>query len=369
MGIHIRDLYVGNTGWATYLFWSRTLVVLREMFLAGRWTDGTFTNKTEYDNNIALTLSDCEVSSSVTGQITSTTGGFSGLSSNYLITLLAANDNNRGVYRIFKVINDNTIIVRSPPPDGWTTETGISARFCQCGETDPIANSNVFTMVPPSGLMEPRFYTTNGYNFIVNAYPDSYSGGHAVSGDSGVLTVSYLRNAAYLNAYFSGTDPTVIFYFSEVASTIRYFCVGELEGVETGDNYPGYLFFDAWTSVTNDYDHYNDINVNMINHALAPISFKFMGMSRQISENASGNYRQLDMNNRLINKKAKLEKPWVFEPSANGGYPRGKVGAIRLTNRHWEKLRAMGGDGLWRHMNGGMCFPMNGLNDKQPYIY
>jgi len=368
-GIHIRDLYVGNSGWAGYLFWSRSLVVIREMFLAGRWTDGTFTNKTEYDNNIVLALSDCAVSSSSAARITSTTGGFSALNTNYLITLLAANDENRGVYRIFKILNDNEIEVRNPPPDGWTTETGISGRLFESGNGDPIANNNTFSMIPPSGTNEPRFYTQNGYNLYLQCYPDGMSGGHNVGTDTTTFQVSYTATDGYLNAYFSGDGPEAVFYASTPSYNLAYVVYGELEGAASGDTYPGYMFEDVWVAITVAADTYNDINVYMIDHTPAALAFKFAGLSRASNEYQSADFRQMDLNCRSVGHKAKLEKPWVYNGDANGGYPRGKVGTIRLTNKYWEVLRPVGSAGLWRHVGNGICFPMNGPNDPPMHIY
>lgn len=370
MAIFMRNVFHGQTSWTTSSqFWMRFMVTWREIFLAGRWTEVYKTNTAEWNNNILVSLGDCAVSSVTAYRVTSATGGFTGHSGDGITLIAPTNDENCGVFRIQKVVDDNTIDIEPmcAPPDGWVTEGSIVGRVFDWGDTDPLTNGTELVMAPPTGNNELHLSFASGYVVTFKAYPDTYNGGAGHPTNIDTWSQISADKKCYFNAHFSGSD-AIVYWFTE--SQKDFLAVGELTNVQAGDTYPGFLVADA---VAN-FDPFivNELGaLKMIDSATPTTKLNFEIMTPVIGSNASATAASRQQNiqvARTSKGKAMLRKNWVYEGTTLGGYPRGKVPNFRITNSNWEDYRPMGVAENWLHLERGLVVPKNGPNDPLPSL-
>lgn len=365
MAIHVRNVVSLDSSVATGAFSSRHLVLIRELFLAGRWTQSAISNGATWDANIVVNNSDAAVSAASPGRVTSATGGFTG-KEGFGLTLLggvADDDNNRGVYRIVAVISNTEVEVAPPPPEGWVTDTGMTCRVFNWGLASPVSSTQYVVMDPPSGNSQAYIgKPATNYSFDLRAYP---RGGYpSYPTQSELPAASTSDRYARWNAYFEGANALVYFYTD--TGVWHVFVWGELEDGPVEDLYPGFLSYGTAADAFN-------------------ISGGDLYTLRMLYDNGGGSIGQVDGRvatvcrgadlvaarqnsfplTRLVKGKAQIVKPWVYTVGANGGYFRGRH-PFRYTNTSWEASRPMTVDGTWRHLREGGVFPMNGPNDPAP---
>jgi len=353
MAVHIRNTLSAKTSWTNNYLWSRSLVTLREVFLAGRWIESYKTNPAEWTNNEALILGDGAVLAVNPRRITSATGGFTG-KDGYGITVLASNDQNRGMFKIDRVISDNEVEIEiiCSPPDGWVDESGITLRLFNWGNDDLLSTNTILVMRCPTGDMEAFFRNgTSNYYVQVNGYPDRYQlgAGHGL----GQIQFAHGSGAACIrwNAHFDGNAALLYFYIDD--NDWETWMFGELDDALPGDTYPGYM------SVYGDIGGHNDISMLSADDYATPYTLQPALRSR-----GNTTTHQLDKaRTRTVKGKAQLVKPWFYGDGPHGGYFRGRVPHIRWTNADWENWRPMSPDRTWRHLSSGLVVPMNGPND------
>lgn len=365
MAIHVRNVVSLDGSVSTGVFASRHLVLLRELFLAGRWTQSAISNAATWDANIVVNNSDVAVNSASPGRVTSATGGFTGRES-FGITLLGGvldDDNNRGVYRIVAVISDTEVEVAPPPPDGWVTDTGMTCRVFNWGLASPVSSTQYVVMDPPSGNSQAYIgKPATNYYFDLRAYPRGSYPTYPTQAEA-PLAASGDRYARW-NAYFDGANAVVYFYTD--TGIWHVFVWGELEDCPVEDLYPGFLAYGA------DVDAFNltggDIYTLRLLYdngggSIGQIDGRVATVCRGTNI-ASARQNILSLT-RLVKEKAQIVKPWVYMVGANGGYFRGRH-PLRYTNLNWEQWRPMTSDGTWRHLRQSGVFPMNGPNDPRP---
>ena len=364
MAIHVRNVVSLSSAVSTGQFWSRHLILIRELFLAGRWTQSAISNGATWDANIVVNNADCVVNPASPARVTSVIGGFTGYE-DYGVTLLGGvsdDDNNRGVYRIAAVIDDNTIEVEPAPPDNWVADTGMTCRVFNWGLLSPLPGAEYVVMDPPTGNNQAYIAKpTTAYYMNVVAHPR----GDYPANPTGSIALNLSSSDRYArwNAYFDGST-AVVYFFTDAGQTWWCFVFGELSDVATGDLYPGFV------SVGTAADCFNIPN--------GDLSYLYMlydnsGVGQQTCRMASVcrgnvvNTSRQDLRSlaRLVKEKAQIVKPWVYAPGSNGGYHRGRH-PLRTTNFYWEHWRPMTADGTWRHLQDGGVFPMNGVNDPRP---
>ncbi|MGW8180608.1 MAG: hypothetical protein ACWGQW_17890, partial [bacterium] len=298
--------------------------------------------------------------------ITRVAGGLTGKNGKYITLMSTVNDVNRGVFYIKYTIDDNNIMVENPPPQGWTTETGISGRLFNDGRTDAISDNNYVCAVPPSGVLVLRFTSNNGYSHYEYVYPNGFPGGTHTGGHS-IFSLGYTTHEMLLSAYFDGGPNGWILANDLGAPTYwNIYIFGELEGVASGDIYPGFAMGHSLLEIVGD-DTLYDINLSMLDELLQPSTFQIALFNEGTQTLAVSPPYQTHLDKRVIDERAKLEKPWVYAGgSVYGGYPRGKIPHLRFTNRHWEKWRAMDSSYDWFHLAAGLCLQMMGEDDLLP---
>lgn len=132
----MTDVYIRNLRLPTHLSprcVSIHPITLREMMLAGRWTENSNNGDAAWASNILATAADFAVSVSNRQRVTCPSAPFvqAMADDGDFLTLLASNDQNRGVFKIVKFVDTQTVEVDliGAPPEGWKTESGISGRI------------------------------------------------------------------------------------------------------------------------------------------------------------------------------------------------------------------------------------------------
>ena len=363
MAIFVRNQRSLDSSVTASQFWSRHLVLMRELFLAGRWTQSAISGGS-WDANIVLNLSDCVVNPASPGRITSVTGGFTGYEG-YAITLMDGTtdyDNNRGVYRIAVVHSDTEIEVEYPPPDNWTSDTALTGRVFNWGAGSLLGGAEYVVMDPPTGnnqayLSKP----TTDYNATFACHPRGDYPANPTQSE--VINVSSSDRRARWNAYFDGS--TAFIFFRTDAGAIWWGVLfGELEDTVAGDLYPGFMSTmtgaDAWNITNGDLAVlrmlYDDGGIGQINGRVATVCR---------GTNVAASRQNINTLARVVKGKAQIVQPWVYMEGANGGFFRGRH-PLRYTNLYWESWRPMDPAGAWLHHDESGVFPRNGPNDPRP---
>jgi len=366
MAIFVRNQRSLDSSVSTSQFTARHLVLLRELFLAGRWTQNAISNGATWDANIVLNLSDCVVSAASPGRITSVTGGFTGYEG-YAITLIGGTndyDNNRGVYRIAIVHSDNEIEVEYPPPDGWTSDTAMTGRVFNWGADSLLGGAEYVVMDPPTGNNQAYLgKPTTDYYFDFQAHPRGDYPNNPTQAWQAQLS-SADRKARW-NAYFSGST-AFIFWRTDGGAVWWALLFGELEDTVAEDLYPGFMTSaggaDIWNITNGDlsnlYMLYDDGGIGQVTGYVASVCR---------GQDTVGSRQNINTLCRTVKGKAQLVKPWVYMAGPNGGYFRGRH-PFRYTNFYWEAWRPMDPAGAWLHHNESGVFPRNGVNDPRPII-
>lgn len=376
MARHVaRNLQHADSSVSGSVFASHLLVTLRELFLAGGWSEVYKTNTAEWNNNILVSVSDCQVNSGTPYRIYSATGGFSALAKGMGFTLIdSSNDGNCRVMRILNVVDNNNIDVEpeNAPPDGWTTATGLTGRGFNWGITDVLTTGTILIMGAPSGTLEVKFVNTTAYTYTASCYPDGYQSGagHETDG-SQVPANSSTSKWARINAYFD--DPNgIIYYYEDSAGYRPVILFGTLDDVESGDIYPGFICAGQYELIY-DTSTYSPTYLRMIDSTVLTTKYngRFTDMVKDFSQLATSSYRfGYNLSARTVRGgKAILRKPWVYAGNAaSSGFPRGRIPDImRVTNSYWETMRPIDpATGSWFHLSNGFCVPLLGTTDKFP---
>jgi len=366
MAIHVRNVVSLDSSVSTSQFWSRHIVLMRELFLAGRWVQSAISNASTWDSNIVLNLSDAVVNPVSPARITSATGGFTGYE-DYGVTLYGGvtdSDQNRGVYRIASVVSDNEIEIEPSPINNWVSDTGMTCRVHNWGAASPLYGAEYVVMDPPSGNNQAHISkTTADYWLDVHSYPrGDYPTNPTVNCDVNLASTS--RYARW-NAYFSGA--TAFIYARDDAHTSWFSILfGELEDVASGDTYPGFVSAgdaaDCFNLVGGEISTLNMLYDNG-GGDIGQLSAEVASVCR--GESVESARQNIKAGCRTVKGLAQSVKPWVYATGSSGGYFRGRH-PMRYTNIYWENWRPMTSDGTWRHFENGGVFPMNGTNDPKP---
>lgn len=381
VAIHIRNLrssYVASN----YMYYRWWLWLFREIMveLAG-WTEIFKTVDASWASasNLLLTVTDAAVDSSYPKRITSATGGFTGHAGDY-VTLKASNDQNKGVFRIEYVADDNTIYISedSKPANGWVTESGITARIHNMGKGEYLASSNVDLVIqPPTG--NNQFWIgmdTNGNLADVRAYPKGDYLGAATGTSIESIDAHYQDYRSRSNFYINGSSMLFYVYTSSYFYIVNF---GELLSTSPSDTYPGFCSgsFDAianasYSASPTNWDSGKGMSVvNMLSHLDNPLTGYTLVIKSDTDDTAAAaHYDGYDHNKswpdriKMQGGKTKAEEKWVcMSDSAEGGYPRGKLPTIRQANNSLPEVTGVSSN--WIHLYDGLLVPRDGLNDNR----
>lgn len=384
MGIHIRNLLTPNYQ-TDYTFYRWMMWLFREIALeVGGWTEVSVTADPAWESssNVLLTVTDAVVSPD-SRRITSATGGFSALSGGLYVTMKASIDNNKGIYSC-GVVDDNTLSVGydTLPANGWTAESGITARIHNCGTglLLPTTEIRIYAGVP-SGTNQCLFLkenTTSVNACDIRCYPK----GDGTMTSTENIDVNYQTYRARVHAYIDNKSLLIWFTTNKDAAVV--ICFGELTDVASADAYPGfssaaedtitnfkYLVGYLWSSqVTQGLPV-----LNMLSHTDGQIvgyptylrSRTGYDSNYEYYYDGYINYNEHPERIRLQRNKTKAQKMWIcMEDTASGGYIRGAHPCLRSGN---SLLMPMAGiSPNWLHMYDGTMFPRDGLKDNR-FLY
>lgn len=365
--IHIRNVLHGYTGFSASAFHAYFLVTLREVFFAGRWTEVTKNNATEWDNNVTdLTpVTSASVNSANPGRVVIPDGGMTGSEGKGLTLIDANNDENCGVYYIEAVISDTEVEVdgRTAPADGWVTaSTGISARLFDWGLDDRLSSNTYVVMKCPTGNFEVwlNVQSTN-YYMAALGYPDGYASNHPTYPDSTTNNVSQIQGSsadkrAFVNAVFDGNS-AYIFWETDNGGWDVLYC-GELENTDPNDTYPGFCLakgdgLGAW------YDY----NFYMIDSDNPLTQWRFEPAYLSAGTDSASTLMAFERA-RLVKRKLQVVTPRVYCGQVGAGFYRGSMPIIKATHSDWEAWRPLNPDRtLWTITESGLVIPKDGPND------
>jgi hypothetical protein len=374
--VHIRNLWSSNDTGTNSTIMERVLLwMMREAFLAGRWTEVDKDADTAWGSasNILLPLTDFAVTAANPYQVTSTTGGFDAAThEGRMITLFATDDSIRGVYNVDHVKDTNTLYVDPRTRSGaWPSdESGITGRIHNGSIGEPLdsAASYVVMQAPAASgsVLQLHFSHDSANTFTITAYPygDWLGAATATAGET-VATDQY-NDFIRMNWYFSddASNPLVHHYYYEGTQLNRWwqFSAGELLSVATGDANPGFV------GAASSFDYLsNNGQMQMLNESGAPTVF-WPTFYKHYSNTDDGSIRERQDNAVRINGgRHKVFNPVVVgEDSSNGGFLRG-IDPRTYCHSNLASIEEFGTD--WWHMGSGSLIPRDGANDPRPIAY
>lgn len=173
----------------------------REMLLAAGWSEDSNNGDAAWANVVIATPADFAVSESLDNIITAPSAPFTQAMADDgdWIVLFSGNDNNRGIYNIIRFIDSQTVEVEATcaPPDGWTTESGISGRIV--GVDDALLASGAWVLMDSPGAqcqLQARIKCENTTYIYSYARPrgktfsGSGAGGDSISGTAPNMTLN-----------------------------------------------------------------------------------------------------------------------------------------------------------------------------------
>lgn len=374
--VHVRNLWSSNETGTNSTIMERVLLwMMREAFLAGRWTEVDKDSDTAWSSasNILLSLSDFAVTAANPYQITSATGGFDAAThEDRMITLFATDDSIRGIYNISHVKDSNTLYVDPRTRAGaWPgDDSGITGRIHKGSIGEPLdsAASYVVMQAPASsGSVLQLHFTHDSVNtFSITAYPLGDWLGAATATATHTMVTDQYNDFIRMNWYFSDESSDLLVHhynYVGTSGTNRWsqFNAGELLSTVSGDTNPGFVNANAFDYLSNTGQMY------MLNEFGAPTTFYPM-YYKQYSNNDDENMRERQDNALRINGgKNKVFNPIIVgEDSSSGGFIRG-VDPRTYVHDSLASIDEFGTD--WWNFGRNILVPRDGANDPRPIAY
>jgi hypothetical protein len=376
--VHIRNVWSYNGTGSNSQYMERVLLwMMREAFLAGRWTevDKDVASGWASASNILLSLSDFAVTAANPYQVTSATGGFDAAThETYMLTLFAANDSIRGIYNVDHVKDSNTLYVdpRTRAGDWPVDESGITGRIHKASQGDPLSSaaSYVVMQAPAASgsVMQIHFTHDSVDTLTITGYPLGDWLSAATATGSQTIVTTYNNDYGRMNWYFSDQASNLLMhhaFYEGTASANHWhdFNAGELLSTASGDTNPGFI-----NTVDSSFDHLsNGSPMQMLNESGAPTVF-YPTYYKKFSDNGDYDIRERQANAVRINGgRHKVFNPVVVgDDSSGGGFLRG-IDPRTYTHYNLQAMEEFGTD--WWYMTNNALVPKDGADDPRFIAY
>ncbi len=375
MAVHVRNLQLPTASSAGAT--SNRAWYLREALLAGRWTENSNNGDAAWASALNLLVSVAAgpngfaVDATKPREIYSPSGVFLPTHVDAVITLLANNDQNRGLWKIVAVLDANHALIDAAGwfPQGWITETGIAARVTTGTGLALTAGAWVLMDSPVGYNVQIRIGYTDSSNVYLYARPrGKLADATEIAGASlGCYYMQYQR----LNCCIDGSS-ALFFTFQHSSNSgldfISMALTGYLLDADAADVNPYFVLAvnNAGTSFTPLYN----ISIRMLDSVLAQIECYAttlkIGTGKDIGTAGVDLYNVFSR--RLLNGSpgyAAMRSPWVVlnNTAGVGACVRGRLPMIRSGYLGFERMSPLDALGNWTHLGYGVVIPRNGPQD------
>lgn len=351
---------------------SRTVLALQNLMWLAGWTVDSDNSDAVWASHILNEVSGASglsVSSSTPLQVYSPTGIFSQANVDDGDTLIlkdAINETNCGAWRIQRYIDANNVAIDSAgaPPQGWVTQTQITARVVNIAEGQ-LGNGAWAIMAAPGGSnLHVRMTHVDRTNAYLYARP---KGGLADPTETTVLAISdyYQGNTRY-NATLDGKN-VLLYHFFEYTNSANagygMYMVGELEDVTALDTNPGFVMGDR--SAQDEW--YYEYPVYMLDHADVPIQAYVVTWKLYDAQDNDSNVLRSNADGfRLINGNPGYVPRWPMYVCLAGAATgiRGKLPFLRQVSSSQPTYAKMDQQGEYYHLYLGLAVPGRGALDQ-----
>lgn len=356
-----------TSGWGPHLaiWW------FREMMLIGKWTENSNNADAAWSSalNILATVAagpnGFQVAAASPRIVYSPSGVFTSSMVGAVLSLFAANDQNRGMWRIKVYLNANYVEVDdlSFSPYGWLDESGIQARVTVGNGLQLGAGAWSLMDAPVGSNLQTRLIHTDTSNANAGVRPKGKLGTLTEVGGSTNLSYYYTTRMR-LNFCFDGVQS--LMYYLENYNSPQWtgmLFVGHLLDVDAADTNPGFFFGTANMAAVLPWN----IPMATLNSVDAAIVAYPTTIKKYLADDDSESY-ETKFPRRLVNGRpgfAALRSPWVCldNTAIVGACVRGRLPLVRIGYTGWEKLSPMDTPGNWFHLHSGLVVPRNGPND------
>jgi hypothetical protein len=341
------------------------LFYLRELLQVAGYTEESKSG-TGWDENVVATLTDCVVLAASPRVIYSPSAPFTvDMVDTTAITFLAANEENRSIWRIKGFIDASHVEVDAVgfPAAGWVDESGITARLTRV-ET-AFASTAQCLMNSPVSKCRVKLEHLSA-QVLTSIHPTAQLGDVSPYTD----TIPFTGDGEHLRVFqmFADDGNVVVYWNTETYQ--ECLIIGQLEDVDTGDAYPWVMFGKSKFAAT-EVEYAWHLLGYCVDQAKNPITayITWLQPGWGTEDTASPGTR---FGRRLVNGVpgyAVLREPWVaLEDRAGvGSGVRGKLPWVYVTNSGFEPLRPLDTENFL-HWYGGLVVPRNGANDSLPLV-
>jgi len=320
--------------------------------------------------NLLLTVADAILNGD---EISSATGGFTAGMADCCVTVVGTAEN-RTMCRIMSVIDTNTIKLDpdSLPPDGFTSESGVTIRVTNCGQGGVLPATTELTMNPPSGVSQPQIKVgVTVQTLDIKCYPagDRPVANPDTGNPSTSVNISMTPGRQVrMNVWLQGPNALFIFVYSDTSypATFAFINFGEVVNAAPTDT-PG---FSNAVAALGDFD-FTDNNLHSamygINAALATFTMMHTRWSPSMD---AGSAAQFDaaypyrLEGRNGKSYIRTPRAWMYD-LATGGWRRGMVPIIKLCHPSIGHNRPVGSNNYWVFL-GDVVVPR--LANEKPFI-
>jgi hypothetical protein len=346
----------------------------REALLAGRWTENSNDGDPAWTSALNLVLdavsgvNGLDVEAAYPRQVKSPNGDFLESHVGKILNLDAANDQNRGLWRISEYIDANTVKVDHAgwfPDVGWADESDMDARVTTVAGLAPSAGAWILMDSPAGYNVQVRILFQDDSHCYVYVRPRGKLGDltEISSGNLGSFYGPYIR----LQLFFDGLDTQVLmtdYLTNSGAYHASGFILGSLLDADPADTDPIFLMASNYGF---DNLHPYELSIQMLDSVLAQIDAYAMSVKPALGQNPDSTEMYSMFGRRLLGGSglAALRSPWVVlgNRASTGACVRGRLPVLRSTYTGFERFTPMDAAGTWQHLSAGSVIPRNGPQD------
>lgn len=369
MAIFIRNCQPANAS-ATTTSTMLKCWFLREMLLAGRWSENSNDGDAAWSSvsNLLLSLAaganGLAVDASKPREVYSPNGDFLTSHVGHVLNLDATNDQNRGLWKITEYVDAYTVKVDYAGwfEQGWITETGMAARITY-GTGAILANGAWVLMdAPGSSNTQVRIYYEDNGDVYVYVRPRGKLADptEIASLSLGAYYMQWVRYNAYLDE-----DNFLIVDNHRAQNSGNYsssmVAVGRLLAADVVDTDPIFVISNNNGMTSNPL---RSLSMRMLDSSLTQIEAYSAALKNATGVTFGDLYGRYGRRLHSSNL-APLRAPWVClaNTASVGACVRGKLPMFRITYTGFEKWTPMDAAGDWQHLSTGIVIPRNGPND------
>lgn len=365
MTIHVRNLRIPDVVYPNG--GSALLIYMRELLLLAKWTEQSNDGDTAWPDagspNLIATATDLQVDPLSPRVVTSSSSPFTSAMVGDTLTLFAANDQNRSIWRITAYIDANNIEVDvlGFTPFNWVLESGITGRVVNLTSALTPVTAQCLMNAPAPNNMQARI-AHEGYT--IQSFYVRPKGQVPLATETATISTDDRDDLKHV-MHMIAQDENALIWWSTEDTNFKFVMWGGLIDADTADTDPNFILAAFGTGI-----RLGSYSMRMLDGADADIAVYPTMPKVDWAKSASQNFFAYFTSRQANNGKALLRSPWVClaDVATVGACVRGRIPLLAQTYEGYERFRPLDAAGAWLHTYDGVAVPRNGPDDQLPII-